>query len=306
MANVLITGGTGLIGSSLSKVLLEKGYNVYHLSRTKKPGISVHTYTWDYTINKIDDEAIHTADYIIHLAGANIGEKRWTTKRRKEILESRVKSGELILNSIVEQNKNIKAFITSSAVGYYGSVTSDKIGIEDDKNFNDFIGNVCKSWEQVADKFQSTGIRTVKLRTGIVLTKKGGALAKMILPLKYRIGAIVGNGKQYLPWIHIEDLCRIYIKAIEDIEMNGPYNAVAPEYLSYKTFIGQFAILFQKWFLNVKIPSFIFRIVFGKMSKILLNGSRVSSKKLAEAGFEFKFPVIQSALTDLLIKNTND
>ena len=303
MANVLITGGAGLIGSYLSKRLLEKGYEVAILSRTKKIEISIPTYTWDYNINKIDKEAIDSADFIIHLAGTNIGEKRWTTERKQQILDSRVKSGEFILNKIIERNKKIRAFITASAVGYYGSITSDKIFIEDDNHFNDFIGNICKLWEQSANKFQSIGVRTVKLRTGIVLTKKGGALAKMIIPLKFGIGASLASGKQYLPWIHIDDLCDIYIKAIEDLEMKGTYNAVAPEHLSYKAFIEQLAIVFRKPFLNINIPSFMIKLIYGKMSEILINGSRVSSNKLVKAGYEFKFPSIQSALTDLLAKN---
>lgn len=304
MTRVLITGGTGLIGSYLSKRLLGKGYEVIFLSRTKKSGTSIPTYTWDYTNSRIEKEAVSTADYIIHLAGTNIGEKRWTVKRKQQILESRVKTGELIFNSVVEQNIKLKAFITASAVGYYGSVTSDKIFTEEDTNYGDFVGNICKSWEQVADKFQSTGIRTVKLRTGIVLTKKGGALEKLILPFKFGVGAIIGKGKHYLPWIHIDDLCAIYIKAIEDIEMNGVYNTVAPDHLSFKTFIKQMSILYQKRFLNIKIPAFILKLIFGKMSEILLNGSRISSNKLVKAGYKYKFPTIQIALKDLLLKNT--
>jgi uncharacterized protein len=304
MAKVLITGGTGLIGSYLSKRLLERGYEVALLGRTKKKGISLPTYTWDYVNNKIDVEAINTADFIIHLAGENIGEKRWTTKRRQQIIDSRVLSGELLFNSLIEQNKKLKTFITASAVGYYGTVTSDKIFVENDNHFSDFIGNTCNAWEQTADKFQLTGIRTVKLRTGIVLTKERGALAKMIGPLKFGIGPILGNGKQYLPWIHIDDLCGIYIKAIEDIEMKGAYNAVAPEHISYKLFMKQLAILSQKPFLIINIPSFLIKIMFGKMSEILLNGSRVSSSKLVNAGYEYKFPSIKNALADLLTKNT--
>lgn len=305
MANVLITGGSGLIGSYLSKRLLEKGYTVAFLSRKKKSENSIPTYTWDHRTNRIDKESINSADIILHLAGANIAEKRWTTKRRKQILESRVKSAELILKNIVEQKVKIKAFISASAIGYYGSVTSDKIYIENDTYYNDFVGNVCRSWEQAADEFQSIGIRTVKLRTGIVLTKKRGALEKMLTPSKFGIGAVLGNGKQYLPWIHIDDLCDIYIKAIEDLKMEGTYNAVAPEHISYKAFIKESAILFKNPIFKIYVPSFIIRIILGKMSEILLNGSRVSCNKLVKAGYNFKFPSIQSALTDLLVKNTN-
>lgn len=302
MAKILITGGTGVIGTSLRKRLLDKGYEVAILSRTKKPETSIETYTWDNKAKIIDKKAIDYADYIIHLAGENIGEKRWTKKRRQIIIESRVKSTELILNSVIDQNKKIKAFISASAVGYYGSITSDKIFIENDSSHNDFIGETCREWEQAADKFMTIGVRTVKIRTGIVLTKESGALEKMISPLKYGISALLGNGKQYLPWIHIDDLCDIYIKAIEDIEMNGVYNAVAPEHVSYKDFMTQVAIVIKKPFLNINIPSFILKIIFGKMSSILINGSRVSSNKLEKTGYFFKYPSVKSALKNLLTK----
>lgn len=304
MAKVLITGGTGLIGRNLCRRLQEKGYETAILSRTNKAGTAIPAYHWDYKTNTIDNEAIDTADFIIHLAGANIGEKRWTTERKQQILDSRVKSGELILNKIIERNKKIKAFITASAVGYYGSITSDKIFTEEDNHFNDFIGNVCNLWEQSADRFQSEGIRTVKLRTGIVLTKKGGALAKMIMPVKFGIAVSPGNGKQYLPWIHINDLCDIYIRAIEDSKMKGTYNAVAPEHLLYKDFIKQLTIVLKRPFIKINIPSFIIKIIFGKVSEMLLNGSRVSSDKLIKAGYNFKFPIIENALSDLLVNDT--
>ena len=305
MTKVLITGGTGLVGRKLVKKLLKKGYEVAILSRSKNIDLHVPSYHCDYTTNQIDKEAINTADFIIHLAGANISEKRWSTKRKQEILDSRVKTGELILNSIDQEQKKLKAFISASATGYYGSVTSDKIFIEDDPNYNDFIGNTCKSWEQVADEFQSAGVRTVKLRTGIVLTKEDGALAKMTTPLKFRIGALLGNGNQYLSWIHVDDLCSIYIKAIEDIKMKGSYNAVSPQHISYKELIEQLHFFFQKPFFYIKIPPVVLKIIFGEMADILLNGSRVSSQKLIKEGYKFKFPTIQSALTDLIPNKKN-
>lgn len=302
MTKVLITGGTGLIGTYLSKRLLLEGYEVAILSRNIHLNNSIPSYIWNFNLNKIDNKAFDSVDIIIHLAGANIGDKRWTIRRKKQIIDSRVKSAELILNNILKKNKTIKTFISASAVGYYGSVTSDKIFVEKDKHFNDFIGETCNLWEKAADRFQSIGIRTVKLRTGIVLTKEKGALEKMTSSFKFGIAAILGNGKQFLPWIHIDDLCDIYIKAIKDVKMEGAYNAVAPEHVSYKTFINQLAV-FKKSFLNLKIPSFIIKLIFGEMSEILLNGIRVSSDKLIKAGYKFKFPSIKNALSDLLKKD---
>lgn len=300
MTKVLISGGTGLVGRNLVKKLLKQGYEVAVLSRTKNSTLEVPSYHCDYTTNQIDNEAVNTADFIIHLAGANISEKRWSTKRKQEILDSRVKTGELIMNCIDDQQKNLKAFISASATGYYGAVTSDNIFSEEDNNYDDFIGNTCKSWEHVADKFQSKGIRTIKIRTGIVLTKENGALAKMTMPLKFRIGALLGNGHQYMSWIHVDDLCDIYIKAIEDVKMKGAYNAVSPQNLTYKELNEQLNPFFQKQFFTIKISEFVLKIIFGKMAEILLTGSKVSSDKLIKAGFKFTFPTIQSALTNLI------
>ena len=214
MATILITGGTGLVGIHLCRKLKEKGYNISILSRANKQDTEIPTYVWDIDNKEIEKEAIETADYVIHLAGANIGDKRWTTKRRQLIIDSRVKTGELIFDKTKESKIKLKAFISASAIGYYGTITSDKIFCETDLPSNDFLGETCRQWEQSADRFEELGIRTVKIRTGVALTKQGGALAKMITPVKMGIGSAIGNGKQYLPWIHIDDLCGIYIKAI--------------------------------------------------------------------------------------------
>ncbi|MCF8378897.1 MAG: TIGR01777 family oxidoreductase [Bacteroidales bacterium] len=300
MPKVLMTGGTGLIGSALSKKLVEKGYEVAILSRGKKNNIPYPIYTWDYKQNKIDPEAMNNTDFIIHLSGANIGEKRWSPKRKNEILESRVISTECIQKYITEHKLKIKAFISASAVGYYGSITSDKIFSEEDGPHDDFLGNTCRLWEEAVDKIQIPGVRTLKIRTGIVFTKARGALAKMIDPLKFGIGPILGNGEQYLPWIHIDDLCNIYIRAMEDSEMKGSFNAVAPEHISYKEFIEKLKVVYSKPFLKLYIPSFLIKIMFGKMSDIILNGSRVSSEKLQNSGYKFSHPTLDSALIDLL------
>ena len=305
MSTILITGGTGVIGKNLSEKLTKKGYTVAILSRTSSQDKKIRTYAWDIDKNEIEKEAIETADYIIHLAGANRGEKRWTAKRRQLILDSRTKTGEFIFKEIKENKNKLKAFISASAVGYYGSITTDKIFSETDKPSNDFLGEVCEEWEKTADNFEKLGIRTLKIRTGIVLTEEGGALAKMVTPIKFGIGSAIGNGRQFMPWIHIDDLCDIYIKAIEDIQMNGAYNAVSPNHTTNKDFTKTVALVLNKpfWFPNV--PALLLKIIFGKMSDIILNGSRVSSEKIIKTGFQFKFPNLEDALTDLLIKKSN-
>ena len=302
MATVLITGGTGLVGKHLCKRLKEKGYDVAILSRTRKQETAIPTYTWDLDKKEIQKEAIDTADYIIHLAGANIGDKRWTAKRKQIIIDSRVKTGQLIFSKIKEQNKDLKAFISASAIGYYGTITLDKIFTEADPPANDFLGDTCRQWEQMTDRFKDLGIRAVKIRTGVVLTGQGGALSKMTAPVKMGIGSAVGNGRQYLPWIHIDDLCDIYIKAIEDTQMKGAYNAVAPDQKTNKEFTQTIAHILKKpfWFPNV--PAIAMKLMFGKISEILLRGSRISSNKIKKTGYNFLFPDLESALADLLKK----
>jgi uncharacterized protein len=302
METILISGGTGLVGTQLCKKLKEKGYRVSILSRSSKKDADIPTYAWDLNKKEIDEAAIESADYIVNLAGVNIGEKRWTKKRRQLIIDSRVKSGELIFDKIKERKIKLKAFISASAIGYYGTITSEKIFSEADPPSNDFMGETCRLWEQSADRFNELGIRTVKIRTGVVLTSQGGALSKMATPVKLGFGSAIGNGKQYLPWIHIDDLCSIYIKAIEDIQTNGAYNAAAPDHRTNREFIETLAHVLQKPFWFPNIPAFVMKIMFGKMAEMLLKGSRVSSEKIRAEGYNFKFPNLESALTDLLVK----
>lgn len=208
----------------------------------------------------------------------------------------------MIYSKINESNKSIKAFISASAIGYYGSESSEKIFSEDDSPTKDFLGSTCEKWENSTKLFKEKEIRTVLIRTGVVLTSNGGALAKIKTPVDLGIASALGDGKQFLPWIHIDDLCNIYIKAIEDIEMTGPYNAVAPDHKTNKEFTHVLARVLKKpfWFPNV--PAFTMKLIFGELSKILLEGSRVSSNKIRTAGYKFLFPKLEDALNDLLIK----
>lgn len=302
MTNILITGGTGLVGRHLCKRLQEKGYAIAILSRANKKG-TIPSYFWDLKTDEIEKEAIEFADCIIHLAGENIADKRWTVKRRQLIIDSRVNSGQLIFNKIKEQNKNLNVFISASAIGFYGAISSDKIFKETDFPADDFMGNTCRQWEQMTDMFKDLGIRTVKIRTGAVLTRQGGILSKMKIAVNMGVGSALGPGNQYLPWIHIDDLCGIYIKAIEDIQMEGPYNAVAPDHVTNKAFIRTFARVLKKPFWLPNVPAYTLKMVFGKMSKIFLQGSRVSADKIKQAGYIFLFPNLEDALNQLLKKD---
>jgi hypothetical protein len=272
------------------------------LSRRKLILDEIPTYLWDVKNGTIDVEAIKTADYIINLSGTNIGEKRWGNKRKREILNSRVESNKLLFQKVKELNKNLEAFITSSAVGYYGMKSTDKIFSEEDDSSTDFLGTVCSQWENASKPFQDLGIRTLQIRTGVVLNSGSGALSKMMLPIKMFVGSPLGSGKQFIPWIHIEDLSNIYIKALEDSNMVGAYNAVAPEHITNSGFTKLLANVMNRpiWLPNV--PSFILKLIFGDMANIILKGSRVSSEKLINSGFIFKHPKLETTLKQLIGK----
>lgn len=300
MKTVLIAGGSGTIGKHLTKKLLEKGYEVKLLSRNKTKAEGITTYLWDVEEQYLEDEAIISSDYIINLAGANISEKRWTPKRKKEILDSRVRSNQLLLKSIQELKTKPKAYITASAVGYYGAITSEKTFTEDNSPSTDFLGTTCSRWESSCELAEELNIRIVKMRTGVVLNSGAGALSKMMLPIKMFMGSPLGNGKQYVPWIHIDDLCNIYIKAIEDQKMIGVFNAVAPEHVSNNEFTKSLAQILKKPILLPNVPSIIIKLVFGEMANIILEGSKVSSEKLLKSGYDFLYPNLVSALNQIL------
>lgn len=281
-----------MIGNQLSSLLESKGYEVRLLTRNPNLKSNYKSFVWDIDNNSIDDKAFENLDHIIHLAGAGIADKKWTEKRKQIIIDSRVKSTELLFEAVKRLKAPIKTFISSSAIGYYGSVTSDIIFTENHKSAQDFLGQVCSLWEKAINLFLKEKIRTCIIRTGIVLSNKGGALKKMKTP----VVTPLGNGKQYMPWIHIEDLCNIYIKAIEDKDMNGVYNGVAPEHITNSSFSKQLASAFKRPFLPIGAPSFLLKIAFGEMATILLNGSRISSSKIKEAGFSFKYLTLKKAL----------
>jgi uncharacterized protein (TIGR01777 family) len=295
MEKVLITGGSGLIGRRLSFLLKSRGYEVRILSRSNNPKNNYKTFVWNVSEQYINDSAFEGLNHIIHLAGAGIADKRWSEKRKKEIIASRVASTNLLYNTVKRLKTPLNSFISASATGYYGAVTSETIFEEKDKPAKDFLGKVCSLWEDSIFQFNEIKIRTVALRTGIVLSKDGGALKKMKTP----IITSLGNGKQYMPWIHIDDLCELYIKAIEDQEFKGAFNAVSSEHISNLSFSKKISKIFNYPFLALGAPSFILQIVFGEMSTIILNGSRISANKIKQAGFKFKFENLEKALKNL-------
>lgn len=300
MKNILITGATGLIGSKLIPSLLKKGYNISILSRSAKSISNVKTYVWDIDQNILPQEAIDNADCIIHLAGANVGTSKWTDSRKQQIIDSRTKSGELLFDRIQRSDSKLDLFITASAVGYYGLATSEKIFTEKDEAANDFFGEVGAAWESILDQTKSLQIRSVALRIGVVLAKEDGALPKMSIPLKFGFGTPIGDGKQYVPWIHIDDIVALFVKTIEEHSINGIYNASAPEHVTNHQFMKSLCHVRKRLFIPIGIPAFLLRLALGEMANIVLKGSRVSTDKILNSGFVFQFPTLEKALDNLV------
>lgn len=294
---VLISGARGLVAKSLTNTLSEN-YEIRLLTRKKA---NANEFEWNLEKQQIDVKALENVDHIIHLAGAGIVDKRWTKKRKLEIKDSRVATAQLILEALIKSNIKITSFISASAVGYYGTNTSDKVFTENDKVGNDFLSSVCYEWEQAAAKFTEMNVsdRTVILRMGMVLSKEGGALKKMIKPIKYGVGACLGKGNQYMPWIHIIDLCHAIKFIVRKRSVNGVFNIIAPHHVTNTEFIKILAQTMNKPLFLPNIPSWLVRIFFGEIAVLLLKGSRVSAKKIEDLGFNFEFSNLKSALSNL-------
>ena len=296
---ILITGASGLIGKRLTEMLLEKGYQVAHLSRSKKSA-PVPSFVWDVDAGEIDITALEGISTIIHLAGAGVADKRWSHSRKEEILQSRVKSTQLLFNTLLNNPNQVKSFISASAIGYYGFGTSDEVFHEQSQFGSDFLANVTREWEEDVDKISSLRMRVAKLRIGIVLSDKGGALVEMAKPIRLGFGSPLGSGKQYLSWIHLDDLCAMFIKAVETDLMQGAYNAVSGNWVTNKEMTKTIAKILNKplWLPNV--PAFVLKLVVGQMAEIVLNGSKVSADKIKSTGFNFKYKDLRQALESLL------
>lgn len=299
---ILISGGSGLVGTHLCRKLKQKGYAVGILSRTKKTRPDILVYHWNPEKKEIEAEAIERADYIVHLSGENILEKRWTQKQKQKIIDSRIKTAEFLFGKVKESNKDLKGFISASAIGYYGVVTTEKIFTEIDPPGKDFPAKVCVIWEKAADMFNDHAERVVKIRTSPVLAREGGALIPLLVQTRIGIGAAIGTGKQYFPWIHIDDLCNIYIKAIEDEKMNGAYNAAAPDHRTNEEFMRTLTTIMDKPFWFPNIPAFAMKLILGERGETALKGSRILSDKIQEAGFIFEYYTLEKALANLLFK----
>jgi len=290
MKTVLIAGGSGLIGKKLNQVLSKKGYKVHTLTRTAKHRGQIY---WNPSQQTIEGKHLDKVNIIINLAGENIGEKRWTDDRKKALRDSRLKTTQF-LHSLVSNFPNLEYYISASGINCYEQ--DDEVHVESDPYGNDFLSKLVKEWEAMSDLFESN-CKVAKLRISMVLSKRGGALDKMLLPVKLGLGSPIGTGKQMMPWIHIEDLCNLFVYAIEN-ELTGTYNAAA-NCDSNHDFMKALAKALKRPFFMQKVPAFLLKLILGEMSTLVLDSTNASNEKIKNTGFVFQYENIQSTLNAL-------
>lgn len=307
MKTILITGGTGTIGKALTSALLAKGYNLIVFTRKPhkyKPAERLQYVQWDPEKEIIDESAIRKGHAVLHLAGAGVADKRWTDKRKRIIRDSRVKGGELLSKSLAAIPNDIAVVVSASAIGWYGpdpQIPNSRPFKESDPANTDFLGATCEAWENSLAPVADLGKRLVFLRTGIVLAKEGGALAEFIKPVKFGIATIMSTGKQMVSWIHLDDIVRLYIEALENDTIRGAYNAVAPNPVTNKELVLELARKMRgNLFIPIHVPGIFLKIGLGEMSIEVLKSTTVSASKIKSTGFQFVYPTLNSALQSLI------
>lgn len=296
---VLITGASGLIGTSLTSMLLRKGYDVKHLGRTRRTIHNVKSYLWNIEQGTIEPEALADVTYIVHLAGASVGEGRWTEQRKKEIVSSRVGSTLLLNRTLEEQSHSVKKIIAASAIGYYGMLPQSSPFNEEAPAGKDFMAQVCVAWEDALFK-GNEHIQKVIYRLGVVMSNKGGAFPKLVLPVKLLAASPVGSGKQIISWVHMDDVCNAILWAIENQNLQGIYNLTAPHPVSNAELMKVLAQALKKPYIPFGPPAWALKVAMGEQADIVLEGVAVSSEKLQHTGFEFRYKTIEEAIKELL------
>jgi uncharacterized protein len=300
---ILVTGATGLIGSRLCQILTGDGHTVIALSRSTERARSLavaEVYKWQPEAELPPEQALNEVDAVVHLAGEPIAAHRWSDEQKKRIRDSRVLSTRNLVNALRSAATKPRVFVSSSAIGFYGD-RQDELLIESSPAGNDFMSEVCVSWEQEAERAKQFGLRVVAIRTGVVLSAEGGALKKMLPPFRLGVGGPLGSGKQWFPWIHIEDIVGIFRDAILSSSLSGPVNGTAPELATNAEFTRQLGrVLHRPAFMPV--PEFALRTLMGEMASVLLGSHRVVPKMMLDAGYRFQYPNLASALENLLVK----
>ncbi len=300
MATILIGGGSGLIGTRISELLEQKGHKVLHLSRKKNLNAKFPKYEWDLKNEIIDDNAIAQADFVINLAGTGVVDQRWTTSRKKEIIDSRVKSTLLLKKAIARLKQTPKAIISASAIGFYGDRKNELMNEDSSRGKTGFLAESTREWEEAINSLNDLQIRQATIRIGIVLSSQGGALKPFLLQNQFRIGTYFGDGKQFYSWIHIDDLSKMFIHAIENEEIAGTYNGVAPNPIRLYKLVQSISKKVGKKALIIPVPSFLLRLVMGEMADVLLSSTKVSSSKIEQQGFRFEHPQLIPALKHII------
>lgn len=304
---ILVTGGTGLIGKALAKVLKTQGYKLILLSRGNElPPDYDAVYRWDATNRSFDYAALEGVTDVIHLAGAGIADKRWTDGRKNEIIQSRIAPLQAIREGLAVRNQKIDTLVSGSAVGWYGSGTDSLLHVENESAASDFMGQTCKLWEDAANAFSDCAHRIVKIRTGVVLDSGAGAFPSLLRAVKLGLGAPLGTGLQQIPWIHRDDIVAVFRTALENVSYAGPVNATATQNCSNSNFTKVLCRETHRPFWPISVPSFFLSVLFGEMADVVLQGSRISNEKLRGLGFNFMYTELSDAIRDLLKTQTPD
>jgi uncharacterized protein len=298
---VLITGATGLVGQELVSLLLQNGFTVHYLSTSKSKLVSQNNYKgfyWNPKTSEIDLNALTDVEVIVHLAGASVA-KKWTSSYKEEIIESRVLSTRLLYKTLQKNSHQVKQIVSASAIGIYPDDLNYIYHETDNKVDNSFLGNVVQQWEEEVNQFEKLQINVAKIRIGIVLAKKGGALQEMVKPIKMGVGAAFGSGLQYQSWIHIQDLVGIFQFVIQN-QLSGVFNGVAPYPVTNAELTKTIAKTLGKPLFLPNIPQFVMKLILGEMHQILFSSQHVSCRKLLDLKYQFKFASLDKALNDLL------
>ena len=294
MASILLAGGSGFIGRRLGAKLQERNHSVSILSRKKGEKGSFY---WDPAKGILDPAIFAQFDAVVNLAGASLAKGRWTENYKKRIVASRVEGGHLLYQTLLLNPGRVKTYVSASAIGIYGD-TGDAWVNETSPASTDFLGTTCRLWEAEAMRVQDLGIRTVCIRTGLVLDGKKGILPIISRPVRWGLAAPLGTGRQFMSWIHVDDICGIYLLALENSSLQGPYNAVAPAPVRQKEFMQSLAKSLHRPLILPPVPGWMLKLALGEKGGLVLQGQRVSAEKISSAGYSFKYPLLMDALAE--------